>query len=433
MFSKRNMFIGTLIILVVLFLATGLVYGKEVILRIPHYKAGENVGAKFFLPQVERFNEAYDGKYEIVIEEIPQDQYFNKIKLLQQQNQLPPLIEGADREFMEKVIIKNDLFYDLKPWIDSNPELKKLLVKDAVEFNTRDGKIVSLPYAVIRPIGLYYNKEMFEKAGITKQISAMSYDEFDQALAKLKEAGYNPLALMTGENAWTTMLFTTTILASESGGTELLNNSEIVYDYTGEPWVNTFARIQNYFQKFTTGNALGAAYAEAANNFLNERAAIIGNGPWMVGDFSDTSKTSKDFEQKVGADIYPNGAAIAVSRDFHWWIPKGLDEDVREGALAFLKFMYKPEELEAFMVAEGGVAPNLETSADFDSKLDPILLELNNAISDNLKITVPTVDRIWPPQIGQDEFGKYLPKLADDSLTPAEFAEALSRQAKKFK
>ena len=51
-------------------------FADEVIdITIPHYKTGENVGAKFFLPQVERFNELYSGKYHITVEELTQDMY----------------------------------------------------------------------------------------------------------------------------------------------------------------------------------------------------------------------------------------------------------------------------------------------------------------------------------------------------------------------
>ena len=47
--------------------------GKEIELKIPTYLAGENVGAVFFLPQVERFNKKYEGKYKVVVEEVVED------------------------------------------------------------------------------------------------------------------------------------------------------------------------------------------------------------------------------------------------------------------------------------------------------------------------------------------------------------------------
>lgn len=410
---------------------------EEIVLTVPHYKSGENVGAKFFLPQVERFNAEYAGQYKVVIEEVPQDMYGDKIKLLYQQNKLPALIEwgeSGDKDFMKKVVIKNDMFLDLSSFIDSNSELKELLVDNSVKFNTtEEGKVVSLPLSVIRPIGMYYNKEMFEQTGITKSVSKMNVEEFEDTLAKLKENGNSPLALMTGENAWTTMLLATAIMANEEGGAEILKSGKISYDYTSAPWVNTFAKVQKYLQEYTTENALGAVYADAANNYLNERAALIANGPWMVSDFYDASKTTAGFDKKVGADIYPGGVAIAGTSFYGWWIPNTVSETEKEAALAFLLFVNKPEELEGFMVAEGGVAPNLKVSDDFVSKLDPILADLNKSVSEDLNITVDNMASVWPSQIGSDEFGKYLLKLVDGSYTPEEFAQKLTDKAEQFK
>ena len=158
---------------------------KEVVLTIPHYKTGQNVGGKFFLPQVERFNAKYAGQYKIKIEEVPQDNYKDKIKLLFQTGALPALVEGGDTKFIE-TLIEKDLIYDLKPWLDSKPELKKQLIADSVSYNTRNGKILTMPFSVIRPIGLFYNKEMFEKAGITKPIAQMSFTEFDAAIEAIE-------------------------------------------------------------------------------------------------------------------------------------------------------------------------------------------------------------------------------------------------------
>lgn len=406
-----------------------------VILRIPSYRAGENIGAKFFLPQVARFNEEYKGKYEMIIEETPQHGYFDKIKLLQQQDKLPPLVEGGDPEYIRNVIIKNDLFYDLSSWLKENPEVRSVLIKDSVDYNTTpDGKIVSLPYAVTRSIALYYNKEMFQKAGITKPLSQMSLSEFDGALAQLKENGFTPLALMTGENAWTTTLIFSAVLANTGDGLEILRSpGEFLYDYTGQAWIRSFAKLREYFQKYTTKNAVGAVYADAANNFMNERTAMIANGPWMVGDFSNPDKASAGFDKKVGAEIYPGGIGIARTTGYYWWIPKNLPEKVRDGALAFMKFIDKPEELRKYMVAEGGNAPHVPlTKKDLES-LNPILADLSSSLSKDEKALIPRLGDKFPAQIANKEFGRLLPKLVDGSLSPEAFGKELTAAAAKFK
>jgi raffinose/stachyose/melibiose transport system substrate-binding protein len=407
---------------------------KEVVLKIPHYKSGQNVGAKQFLPQVERFNKKYAGKYKLVIEEIPQDDYNAKIKLLAQQNQLPALIEGGERDFLRDIVVKQEKFYDLKPWLDAKPELKEIMIDDSVAYNTTEsGKIVSLPFISMSPIGLYYNKEMFQKAGITKPISQMTFDEFDQALESLKKAGFTPLTLMTGENAWTSMLLATSFLANEPGGADVLKSTDFAYNFNNPMWIKTFAELQKWFQNYTTDNAVGAVYADAANNFLNERTAIIANGPWMVADFGDTTKAAEGLDKKIGASIYPGGVAVATLNEYSWWIPKGLKQEETDAALAFLEFMSTPEEKEDAMVILGGTAPKMETSPDFDSKLNPILVELNGTVKNDLKQTVQAIATVVPSQVADPEFGKYLPTLASGKVTPEEFAKVLTKKAEQFK
>ncbi|TJY42820.1 extracellular solute-binding protein [Cohnella pontilimi] len=405
---------------------------EKVVLKIPHYKAGANVGAKFFLPQIDRFNKKYEGQYEIQIEEVPDDKYRDKIKLLWQQKKLPALVESGDREFIEQ-LIKNGEIYDLKPWLDTKPDLQKVFIEDSVKFNTQDGHIYTMPLAVTRPTGIYFNKEMFQKAGITKPISQMTFEEFDQACEALKKAGFTPLSLMTGENGWTTMLLGTAFLAGQPGGADVLKDTAITYDYTSPMWVSTFTEIQKWLQKYSSPNAIGAKYADAANAFLNEKAAMIANGPWMVGDFSDTTKAPAGFDQKVGFSLSPGGVGIDNVQGYSWWIPNGLSQGETDAALAFMEFRMTPEELKQWMIAEGGFAPNLPASDEVNSKVSPILGEFNKQSTTDLKVLVKAMQDVWPNQIGQSEFGRYLALLAKGSVTPEQFAKQLTQKAQQFK
>lgn len=394
-------------------------------LVIPHYKAGQNVGGRFFLPQVERFNAMYEGQYQITIEELPQDGYLDKIQQLAQQNQLPALIEGANKQWFEEVMIANDRVYDLGPWL-TETGIIDLAIPDALDYNTREGKIVTLPFVVARPIGLYYNETMMQPG---ERIGEMSLDEF------LGTLGDNKIAFMTSENAWTTSLFYTSLIVAEPGGAQMLRDGALdkMYDFTGPIWVNATAKLQDLLQNHATANTLGAAYADAANAFMSRNAAVIANGPWMVNDFvSDASdKWSGGFDgTQVRGDVYPGNSAFANVMGFNWWVPADTPEREREAALAFLEFMMRPEELEAFMLAEGGVAPNLDVSDAFleEQAKNPILSDLATAVNAETVITVLALD-VMPSSVANSEFGKLLPKLIDGSFTPIEFLEELSTKA----
>ncbi len=428
---KRIMFLLILVVGVAsLLIASGSQEVEDnglVELVIPHYKAGQNVGGKFFLPQVERFNALYEGTYRIVIEELPQDGYQDKMKLLAQMNKLPALIEGVgDTVWFEEYMLANDRVQDLKPWLDAHPQVKELLLDDALSYNTRDGKVVSLPLALARPIGLFYNNTMIHPS---RPIGEMTHEEF---LDMLKD---EKIAFMTSENAWTTNLFYTSLIAAEPGGVEMLQNGveNKIYDFTGPIWIDATTNLQYVLQNYASSNTLGAAYADAANSFMSRNSAVIPNGPWMVGDFAAGSedKWSNGFSgDQVSGDVYPGNFAIANVRGYNWWIPNGLPEKELEAALAFLEFMMSPAELEAFMLVEGGVVPKLTPSEDFlvRQKENPILVDLATTINEETRLA-PLFGDVVPGSIANMEFGKLLPKLIDGTFTPQQFCEELTRKA----
>ena len=123
---------------------------------IPSFKTGENVGAVFFEPQVERFNEKYAGKYKINLESVPQDSIFNdRIKQLAQQNKLPVLVEGGDPDWVKNVVIPNGLAYDLTDWIDATPAVKDVLIDDSREYcSNEDGRVMVILLHIHEPISL---------------------------------------------------------------------------------------------------------------------------------------------------------------------------------------------------------------------------------------------------------------------------------------
>ena len=398
----------------------------EVVITIPHYKAGQNVGGKFFLPQVERFNQKYAGTYKLVIEEIPQDSYMGKIKQLAQQNKLPALIEGADKKWFQDVVIKNGLFFDMADWFNSHKEAKNRVIKDSLEFvTTADGKVSSFPLIVARPIGMFYNSTM---VNFNKPVNEMSVDSFKKAL------GNEKLAFMTAENAWTTSLFFTSIFVEEGGADIIWGGVENpVSDYTTDIWIRSFEKLQDFLQNYASANTLGAAYADAANSFMSKNAAVIANGPWMIGDFAPGSsdKWSNGFTgDQVKAAMYPGNMAIFNPTGYFWWIPDNISDSEKEAAMAFLEFINSPEELEAFMLAEGGTAPNLKVSKEFETKLaeNRLLSEMDQAVNADT-IFVPMVLDVMPPSVASEDFGRLLPKLIDGTYTPLQFGQELSRKA----
>lgn len=405
-------------------------------IKFPTYLAGENVGAKFFLPEVERFNEKYEGKYKITVEEVPQASYADKIKQLAQQNKLPVLVHapgsgGIDTQWFKQVILANDMAYDLSEFAKENPDVAANWVDGSVDFCTVDGKLICKPLSVIKPVGLYYNSSMYTS---DKDIKDMSVDEFMESL------GDNKIAFQTAENGWTSALLLAALIGNEEGGADLLNNNtdEKLYDYTAEPFVNGVAKLQTLLENNASSNTIGAAYADAANAFMSKSASIICNGSWMSTEFdaSSSDKWSNDFNgDDVKATIYPGNIALTNERNYgEFWVSNNATDEEKEAAEAFLAFRDSQEEIEALLLAEGGTAPKLTYTDDFKNKLkeNRILSELSESMDENTKY-VATLGDIFPASVADTEFGKLLPKLADGTLTPEEFCQELTQKAEEAK
>ena len=395
---------------------------------IPSYKTGENVGAVFFEAQVDRFNQKYEGTYKINLESIPEDGFKDKLKQLAQQNMLPVLVQGGDVDWISNVVIPNGMAYDLSGWLNETPAVKDILMDDGLLFNTKDdGGIYTLPLATVRPTGFFYNSAMWEPSG---DVSSMTMEDF------LADISDQKIAFSTAENGWVSALFLTAFIAAEDGGIELLQNGTVtkIVDFNQPTIVEGVTKLQNLLQNNAASNSIGAAYPDAANAFMSGQAALISNGPWMSADFdaSASANWSNGFDgAAVHASLFPENIGIANTRCYgEWWISASAPEEEKELALAFLEFIYTPEELEAYLLAEGGDAPKLTYSDDFKAKQaeTQVLADLAADTTSNT-VYVPCILDVIPASVANTEFGKLLPSLADGSYTPEEFCQWMSDKA----
>lgn len=397
----------------------------EIVLTIPTFYVGENVGAVYFEPAVERFNEQNKGKYRIELEEVVEASYTDKISQLAQAGELPALVSTPSIEWIETVLIPNNLYYPVNDFLDEHPEIKELCLESSIEYCTQEnGDIVSIPIVTLSNMGSYYNSALYSP---DKNIVDMTVDEF------LDSLGDNKLAFQTVDNAWTSMLFYTALVANEEGGAELLQkyDGEKLHDFNQEQFINAAVKLQEIWKTYAAGNSVGAAYADAANGFMSNQSAVIFNGSWMNSEF-DTSASgnwSNDFDgANVKADYYPGNVAICNTKGYgRWTLTNGGTESEQECARAFMAFIYSQEELEKFAITEGCQIPNMEYSEDFLSQLDaqPLVKAQTELVTENTTI-VPSVASIMVDSIANEVFANDLVQLATGAITPEQFCEDLT-------
>lgn len=402
--------------------------GGETVLTFPTYYVGENVGAIYFEPAVERFNEQNAGKYKVVLEEVVESTYADKMSQLAQSGKLPALIQVTTPEWMNTVLIQNNLYYPMNDFLEAHPEIKALCVDASLEFCTQEnGDIVSLPTITLSNIGTYYNSALYTPE---KNIADMTVDEFVESL------GENKIAFQSAENGWTSMLFLTALIANEEGGKELLMeyDGKKLLDFNQEPIISAVKKFQQIWKSNAAANAVGAAYADAANGFMSGQSAVFFNGSWMNAEFKEdaSDKWSGDFKgADVKADYYPGNVAICNTKTFgRYAITNGGTDQERECAETFLAFLYSQEELETFAVTEGAQIPKLTYSADALTQLEekPLVKAQTELITEK-SVIVPALASIMVDSVANNVFANDLVQLANGAMTPEQFCQDLTTKS----
>lgn len=398
---------------------------EPVTLKFPTFLCGTNVGAPPFQKILESFNKQYGEEIKIEVEEIPSDDaYKDKIKVLMSAGDLPDVINGKQGLF--DLAVKGGFATDLKPYIDADAQWKASIGDAAIEANSRNGKLYSIADAA-DVVGYFYNKEMFQKAGIKP---AATWDEWFSNCDKLKAAGFTPLAMMTGENSWTTNLILASLIGTNGDAGNKFMNTMHPKSFETPEVIDSLSKIQKMLSNYTTKDAIGAKYNDAANNFLSEKAAIIANGPWMIGDFSNAEKAAAGFDKKVGCAAYPGDGIFTSYRE--GWMVTSKSGANKEAAVKFVKALTDDaaQQVNLELSSVPPMSPNVVITDDFKQK-NPILVELINA-SSQAKVRYKNLDTINYANV-TDTFANVYPALAMNKMTAEQVAKKLTEAAAKNK
>ncbi len=387
----------------------------------PTYRVGVQVSSETERRLINEFKEQYGNEVDVIVEELPSDTvYTDKMKILAASNELPDIVEGKNG--MLDIAVRGNQAWDLTDFLNADPEFRAEIGDDAINANLRNEK----PYSISNGnllVGYFYNKELFEKAGVNP---AETWDEFMSNLEKLKALDVAPLALMTGENAWTTNLILASIVGTSGEAGNQFMNTLYPENYETPEMIEGLEKIQIMLRDYATKDALGGIYANAANNFNQGRAAIIANGPWMISDFSNNEKAIEGFGEKVGVAAYP-GSGVFISYEIGYMICSK-DQKTAEAAFKFLKFKtgayYQKLALE-----DDGIMPltsNVEISEDYRQN-NPLVSKL---IDEGLKAkyNYKFFDVISQANV-IDTFAKLYPELAFERITAEEMAKSLTEAA----
>ena len=216
-------------------------------------------------------------------------------------------------------------------------------------------------------VKLFYNKSMFEQAGITQLPE--TWNEFMDVQKKLKEAGFAPFAFPNSKPAdnlynWVERLLTYQVVEDiipelDVNGSGSVENNEIVrgidldlINIENSPYKDVFPILKDWSQYWAEGyNAIDSTTSQQM--FIRQEAAMMLGGPDVVQNMADMGA---DFEYGVFAfpyltkenseyaceASYEMGASVAEV----YCIPSNLEGEQQKAAIDFLQFLGSPKAME---------------------------------------------------------------------------------------
>lgn len=225
---------------------------------------------------------------------------------------------------------------------------------------TVDGKLYGMPMN-IEGYGFAYNKDLFAKAGITKEPQTLP--ELTEAVRKLKDAGITPF--MATNEWWSLGIHLVNVgLAYQPDPAQFIEDlkagkASFKDNAIFKDWLNLVDLIFANAQK----DMLTTDYATQVANFAAGKAAMIQQGNWIQGDVDNVDPNLNLGVLPIPINDQPGHVFVGVPNN---WIVNKKSKHPDE-AKKFLEWMVTSETGKRYLVKEFKFMPafdNIDATAE---------------------------------------------------------------------
>lgn len=250
-------------------------------------------------------------------------------------------------------------------WSNDKDTLAKFK-EEALETGKDDnGNIMSLPWTY-ENLGLIYNKDLFEKAGITKLPATM--DELEAACEKLSAAGITPFAIPAKET-WVLRQLATHFMMDKSidskGVAEKLNSGELKF--------SDMKNFQNLFRfldlavKYGPDKPLEMDWETSENMLANGEAAIIHMGDWAQAALDSFNPDANLGFLPCPVSDKPEDATLLSNCNWTYIVNK--DSKHLDLAKEYMEYILTSDEGQKWMCDIVGAVPGAKTDLEVKGTL----------------------------------------------------------------
>lgn len=325
----------------------------------------------------------------------PWDDYNTKLRTL---------IAAGDRNlydvffygFNVEDLVRQGVIEDLGPWAERTGYSLEDYWPGILDRTTVDGKVYGLVRDADASI-LYYNKDIFDQAGVAYPTENWTWDDLRSAAEKLTQVESNgrvtryALGMEAGKaNAWL-----------------VANGGSFVDDYTN-PTQCTLDSPQsmealNFFHDMIQNNHImkPADLQQGGGDtaaFQQGKVAMIIQNPSRIPAFN-AANLNYDI---APIPLAPNGQRVAEAAGASWHM--SANSDNKDAAWAFMQFLQSAEGGQKIYAQSGGIFPALRSmvnSPEFqDTNQQPANRETFNIVGETLKLINPITWKHWDEMSG---------------------------------
>ncbi|MCX6050186.1 MAG: extracellular solute-binding protein [Chloroflexi bacterium] len=360
---------------------------------------------------------------EIEITVITGDPYKDKLATNMQAGDPPDLFQtwggGVLWQYADAGLVQ-DLTDALKEdsWGDS-------FVAGPMAVYRHNGKVYGVPWR-FGMVGIWYNKALFEKAGIKE--TPKTWGDFLTTVKKLKDAGITPIAL--GEKDKWTGHFWWSYLAVRNGGQAAFAKAQ---DRTGSfadaPFIKAGEQLKQLIdlEPFQKGY-LEQAYGDQQVVIAKEEAAMELMGQWAFG--ADSAVAEKNLENYVAhIDWFPfptvEGGAGQAADAFGGGDGFAIGKNAPPETIDFVKFLTSKEH-QTNMAADGIAVLPVVKGAETSVK-EPVMQTVLKHFGEAEYLQL-YLDQFLPPAVGL-AVNDDVQELFAGTKTPEQVADAIEKVA----
>ncbi|MBS1703330.1 MAG: sugar ABC transporter substrate-binding protein [Armatimonadetes bacterium] len=253
----------------------------KIVLRIATWAgAGEGNDFDKLVEQIYKDFEKQNPDIQLVVENMPGD-YVSKVMLSHIAGVVPDVtvLDASS----SALFVKNGVLEDLTPFIRNDPRFHESdFYENTLQAGTYNGHLYSIPVD-FTPMVMYYNKDLFDRAGVPYPRNGWTFQQFHDTCAALAKKGQKAFVMSTWMPGWVMWLW---------------NNGGAVLDPTGTRASGTLDSPQNAttveFLKELVDQGYAPKLSEVAatgvDPFANGDVAMAVSGHWSIIGYKSAKK-----------------------------------------------------------------------------------------------------------------------------------------------